>query len=182
MSTHPIDLFRFCPCCGSELFKPAGNRSFLCGGCGFLYYINSSAAVAALIFDSNNRLLLTRRAVDPDAGKYDLPGGFIDPMESAEEALRRELSEELGIKVKEARYITSHPNEYPFSGLTVFTTDFVFRVEAGSLDDLKANDDISGFEWVDPDEVDPAEIPATSIRYFIKVIASNEKSGSRQNR
>lgn len=182
MSSHPIDLFRFCPCCGSEQFKPAGCRSFHCGRCGFRYYINSSAAVAALIFDSCNRLLLTRRALEPDAGKYDLPGGFIDPMESADEALRRELNEELGIKVKEARYLTSHPNEYFFSGITVFTTDFLFRVEAESLENLTARDDISGFEWVDPDEIDPEEIPATSIRYFIKVIATNEKSHNRNNR
>lgn len=139
------------------------------------YYVNSASAVAALIFSSEGKLLVTRRAIDPDKGKLDLPGGFVDPGESAEMALRRELMEELGISVKEMRYLTSASNEYLFAGVTVFTTDLVFRVIADSLEDMKASDDISGFEWVDPTLVDPEEIPARSIRYFIREIAIHEK-------
>jgi mutator protein MutT len=146
-----------------------------CGECGLHYYVNSAAAVAALIFNNEGRLLVTKRAVDPDKGKLDLPGGFVDPGESAEEALRRELLEELGISVRKMHYLTSASNEYIFTGLMVFTTDMVFRVDAVSLADLQASDDISGFEWVDPSEVDPEEIPARSIRYFIKEIAVREK-------
>jgi NAD+ diphosphatase len=172
--SHPVHVFRFCPRCGSSAFPATGNRSFQCESCGFQYYINSSAAVAALIFNVEGKLLLTRRAVEPDKGKLDLPGGFVDPGESAEDALRRELDEELGIRVKSLKYLASRSNEYLFSGLTVFTTDFAFRAEVISLENLKAHDDISGFEWVIPSLVDPAEIPAPSIRYFVKEIAIHE--------
>jgi mutator protein MutT len=153
----------------------------LCPDCGFHYFVNSAAAVAALIFNGQGRLLVTRRAVVPDIGKIDLPGGFIDPGETAEEALKRELKEELGISAARLTYLTSGSNEYFYAGMTVFTTDLVFRAEIGSTDGLKASDDISSFEWVDPDDVDPEEIPAPSIRRFIKEIAPRERNNQKQN-
>jgi NAD+ diphosphatase len=171
---HPIQVFKFCPRCGSSNFSVSGERSLVCGDCGFHYYINSAAAVACLIFNSEGKLLLTRRAVEPDIGKLDLPGGFVDPLETAEEAVCRELKEELGVEVKSMQYLTSRGNEYHFSGITVFTTDLAFRVEVDSLENLTANDDISSFEWVWPAEVDASEIPASSIRYFVKEIAAYE--------
>lgn len=174
--THPTKVFRFCPRCGSPDFVPAGDRSFICACCSFNYYINSAAAVAALIFNEEGKLLLTRRAVEPDIGKLDLPGGFIDPGETAEDALRRELREELGLEVKSLRYLISKPNEYLFSGISVFTTDFAFLAVPAETGKIIAADDISGFEWLNPVEVDPCEIPASSIRYFVKEIAPIEQS------
>ncbi|MCL1821874.1 MAG: NUDIX domain-containing protein [Prolixibacteraceae bacterium] len=171
--SSPVDVFHFCPRCGSSLFEVAGVRSFRCENCGLQYYINSAAAVACLIFNSRGKLLMTRRAIDPEAGKLDLPGGFVDPGETAENAVRRELMEELGIVVKSMKYLTSQSNEYLFSGITIFTTDLAFLVEAESLENLSANDDISGFEWVNPQTVEVAEIPSPSIRYFVKQIASD---------
>lgn len=174
MRSHPIKVFRFCPRCGSQAFRVTGERSLACSDCSFQYYINSAAAVACLIFNHEGKLLLTRRAVEPDIGKLDLPGGFIDPLESAEEAVKRELREELGAEVTHIRYLGSAANEYRFSDITVFTTDLAFRVKVKSVENLTAMDDISGFEWVYPSEVDPQEIPARSIRYFVKEMAPME--------
>ena len=178
---HPVHIFRFCPVCGSGKFSREGNRSLKCGNCGFHYYVNSAAAVAALIFNSSGQLLVTRRGVEPDIGKIDLPGGFIDPGESAEEALRRELREELGIGDVRLTYLISASNEYHFSGITVFTTDLAFKAEPSTLLNLQAGDDITSFEWVNPESVDPEEIPAPSIRYFIKEIASHERNNFPEN-
>lgn len=171
---HPIQVFRYCPRCGSPNFRVTGERSFTCDNCSLQYYINSAAAVACLIFNGEGKLMLTRRGVEPDLGKYDLPGGFVDPLESAEEAVVRELREELGAEVTGMHYLTSRANEYIFSGLTVFTMDLAFRVELASTQNLTANDDIISIEWVDPERVDPEEIPARSIRYFVKEVASSE--------
>ena len=171
--THPIQIFRFCPRCGSSRFPADSDRSFRCEDCDFQYYINSATAVAALIFNADGKLLLTRRACDPDKGKYDLPGGFVDPGENAEEALIRELKEELGIEITNLTYLGSKSNEYLFSGITVFTTDFAYKTEVVSSEHLKAGDDILSFEWVDPVQVDPFEIPAPSIRYFVKEYATH---------
>ncbi len=171
---HPVDVFTYCPRCGASGFRAVSCRSLKCSKCGFLFYINTAAAVAALIFNEEGKLLVTRRGVEPDAGMLDLPGGFVDPGENAEDALRRELNEELGIKVRKLRYLASCPNEYLFSGITIFTTDLAFRVFPVSVEDLHPADDIAGYEWVYPEEVCPEEIPATSIRFFIKKTAIDE--------
>jgi len=86
--THPLNVLRFCPKCGSPDFNIAGERSLKCKSCGFHYYINASAAVAALVTDGNGKLMLVTRGVEPDYGKLDLPGGFVDHFESVEDAVQ----------------------------------------------------------------------------------------------
>jgi NAD+ diphosphatase len=164
----PTEVFRFCPRCGFSPFRTVGLRIKKCENCSFTYYFNAAAAVAALIFDDNRRLLLTRRAIEPHIGMLDLPGGFIEPMESAEEAVSRELKEELGVEVVSMEYLCSFPNEYPFSGLSVSTLDLAFKVKVKSLDNLRAMDDIAAFEFYHPEEVPLNEISATSIRKMIE--------------
>ncbi len=76
-----------------------GAKLWHCESCDFEFYLNVAAAVAALITDEEGRLLVVVRAEEPRKGMWDLPGGFADPGESAEEALGRELAEELGLVV-----------------------------------------------------------------------------------
>lgn len=165
---YPTNVIRFCPRCGSDKFPAVTLRSFLCGECGFNLYINAAAAVACMIFNENGELLLTRRAIEPHKGTLDLPGGFVDPMERAEDAVRRELREELGLEVRNLWYLDSRPNEYTFGGLTVFTTDLAFRIEPVSCENLIASDDVSEFVWMLPELVNEGDIPAPSIRWFVK--------------
>lgn len=166
--THPSEVFSFCPRCGSGRFPSIGIRAKKCERCSFTYYFNASAAVAALIFDADGRMMLTRRAIEPHIGMLDLPGGFIEPGESAEEALIRELYEELGVQVRSLTYFCSFPNEYPFSGLSVSTLDLAFIVIIDSLDQIRPMDDISAFEFYNRDEVPFDQIPSSSIRQIIK--------------
>lgn len=173
--THHLKVIKYCPRCGSVDFPAVSERAFICGSCGFHYYINSAAAVAAIIFNKEGEVLFTRRAIHPNIGKLDLPGGFVDPNESAEEALIRELKEELGIEVKSLEYFVSASNEYVYSGFKVFTLDIAFIVKPVSFENLKPMDDISGFEFISPAEVDFEELPARSMRYFVKeIIKKNE--------
>jgi len=168
MDTHPTKVLKYCPKCGSEKFMPSGDRSLKCGVCGFHYFINASAAVAALVTDNQNRLMLVTRGVEPDYGKLDLPGGFIDPMETAEEAVKRELHEELGLTVKKLEYLFSAPNEYEFSDFKVFTLDMAFRVEVDTTDNLKAMDDILDYRFYAEEELNYEDIPAPSIKGFVR--------------
>ena len=173
-NNKPVDVFKFCPRCGSEYFILTSDRSRKCDSCGFHYFLNTSAAVAGLIFNNQGELLFTRRAIEPHFGMLDLPGGFIEPMENAEHALAREIKEELGVAVTKMEYFGSFPNEYPFSGLSVFTLDLIFKIELESLDNLKAMDDISGFEFYKPDHVNMDEIPAHSIQQIVKKLIDDE--------
>lgn len=166
--THPLQVLKYCPKCASHEFKVSGERSFKCGTCGFHYFINSSAAVAALVSNNEGKLMLVTRGVEPDYGKLDLPGGFIDPLESAENAVQRELLEELGLKVKSMEYLGSFPNTYVFSDFSVFTLDMAFKVTAESVDNLKPMDDILDYKFYSEVELNYDDIPAPSIKQFVK--------------
>jgi len=166
--THPLNVLKFCPKCGSPEFHHSGDKSLKCDQCSFHFFFNSAAAVAALVTDGEGKLMLTTRAVEPDSGKLDLPGGFIDPGESAENAVKRELEEELSMKVKSLEYIGSAPNEYIFSGYSVFTLDMAFRVVPESVTGLVAMDDILDYRFYAEDEIDYTQIPAPSIKSFVK--------------
>ncbi len=173
-NTHPVNVLKFCPRCGSAHFPVTGSRSFKCPDCSFNYYVNSSAAVAVLLFNEKGELLFTRRAIEPHFGKLDLPGGFIDPMETAEQAAIREIQEELGIPVHSLQYLCSYPNEYIFSGLSVFTLDLVFLAQTESLHEMTAMDDISSFEFHKPQHVDLEELPSVSMKNIIKELILRE--------
>ncbi len=166
--TRPENVLKYCPKCGSPEFNFEGERSFLCAGCGFHFFINSSAAVAALIENEKGELLLTIRAFNPNKGMLDLPGGFVDPLESVENALKREISEELNINIEEMYYLASFPNEYPFSGYTVYTTDIAFICKVKDWANLKIQDDISDIKFVTPETIEWEQVCAASIKNIIK--------------
>jgi len=166
--TKPENVIKFCPKCGSKKFNFEGERSFLCEDCGFHYFINSSAAVAALIQNDEGELMLTVRAFNPNKGMLDLPGGFVDPMESAENALRREIKEELNMEVTEMKYLTSFPNEYIFSGFSVFTTDMAFVCKVKGWENMHIQDDITDVVFVNQHNLDWDQVSAPSIKSIIK--------------
>jgi NADH pyrophosphatase NudC (nudix superfamily) len=165
--------FSYCPKCSSKSFKSRDNgRSFWCEDCHLNYYINNSAAVACLIFNDSGELLLTRRAFEPNKGMLDLPGGFVEPEESAEEAVFREIKEELNLEVTKMEYLVSFPNMYPFSGMVVPTVDLAFCCEVDNLDELKPEDDVASVEFFHPDKIAMDDLCANSMRqiihYYIK--------------
>ena len=163
----PKEVFKFCPRCGSGSFINDSFRSFRCSDCGFQYYINSSAAVAAIIFNEKKELLLTVRAFEPNKGMLDLPGGFVDPGENAEETLIREIKEELNLDIVELSYFASFPNEYPFSGLTVSTLDLAFICRINDFSKIKCADDVSGYLFVTKENIDYSKIGGESIKKII---------------
>ena len=173
-NTQPVNVLKFCPRCGSANFPATSSRSFKCGDCSFNYFANSSAAVAVLLFNEKGELLFTRRAIEPHFGKLDLPGGFIDPMETAEQAAIREIQEELGISILSLRYFCSYPNEYIFSGYSVFTLDLAFLARTESLHQMTAMDDISSFEFYKPQDVVLEELPSISMKNIIKELIQRE--------
>jgi NAD+ diphosphatase len=167
-TTAPERVVKFCPKCGSSNFPAHADRSFKCGDCGFHFYINAAAAVAALIVNEKGELLLTRRAVEPKKGMLDLPGGFVDPGERAEDAVVREIKEELNLEVTDHQFLISYPNEYVFSGFTVYTVDLAFVCLITDFSDIIWQDDISGYVFVKPEDLDYREICSESIRRIIQ--------------
>ncbi|NOU60653.1 NUDIX hydrolase [Marinifilum caeruleilacunae] len=173
--TFPQKVIRYCPKCGSIDFNFNRDNSFLCGICSFHLYINSAAAVAALIVNEAGELLLTRRAIEPQFGMLDLPGGFVDVMETAENAIHREIKEELNLKIREMNYFMSFPNEYVFGGLSVFTTDLAFICQIDSFESIQAKDDISAFEFYQPEEIPLNEIGSVSMKEIVKAFVNSKQ-------
>lgn len=177
LNTHPRDVIKYCPKCGGKAFKTKDNgRSFNCEGCQFNYYLNNSAAVACLIFNAEGKLLLARRAIEPGKGMLDLPGGFVEPMESAEAAVVREIKEELGVVVTEARFLASFPNEYIFSGFSVFTVDLAFVCKVDDLSAIVPADDVSEVEFFFPKDIVKKDLCSESMANIIDAYINKYQS------
>jgi mutator protein MutT len=174
MNRKEKSLFEFCPYCGASTFITSNQgRSYTCGSCNFHYFINNSAAVACLLFNSNGELLLTRRAFDPAKGMLDLPGGFVEPMETAEEAVDREIKEELNILITKKTYLTSFPNLYPYSEFNVPTVDLAFICETDQWDSLTPGDDVASTEFVMPENIVLNDLYSQSMKQIIRYYIEN---------
>jgi NAD+ diphosphatase len=151
--------FNYCPACGADGIVFDGTKKFSCRDCSFAYYHNVAAAVGAIL-EYDNKIVLIKRAKEPGKGKLDLPGGFVDPQESAEEALRREIKEELKIEVGKLKYLDSYPNIYKYEGVVYHTCDLFFY---SKIDALPTNFDRTEIEELLL--INPLEIPNERIAF-----------------
>ncbi len=115
--------FIFCPLCATALSERVlyGRLRRVCPQCGFVRFRDPKVAVIGLI-TSGPYVLLVQRGVDPEKGKWALPGGYMDAGEMPEAALRRELLEEIGFHVRELRLLDIFPiaaNTGPPAGIVL---------------------------------------------------------------
>jgi NAD+ diphosphatase len=113
---------RFCGRCGGEPEPLPGELAKKCPRCGMLHYPRLSPAIIVLVRDGS-RILLARSPGFP-AGMYSVLAGFVEPGESVEEAMKREVREEVGVEVTNARYFGSQPWPFPNSLMIGFTTEY----------------------------------------------------------
>jgi NAD+ diphosphatase len=164
------NFFKFCPSCASQNFTYHNNFKFHCNDCDFVLYHNIAAAVA-VIFTFEDKLLFTVRNVDPDKGKLDLPGGFIDPNETAEQAACREIEEELGLLItsNDLSYITTEPNNYIYKNVAYRTMDIFYECQLKTtVVNINAKDEINDLVWIKRSKIDLEKIGFVSIRNVIK--------------
>ncbi len=139
MSTPP---FNYCYHCGRTPLTLVSDRQCRCEACGYSQFVTPTPAAVALVLDQENRLLLMRRAHEPGKGRLGLPGGIIEPMETAELSCAREVLEETGVDLPASayRYMGTLCNRYPFQGYVWPTLDILFVARTGSLDKARAVD------------------------------------------
>ena len=149
--------YRFCPQCSTKLVQ----RTIMdqvrpaCPSCDFIYFEDPKVAVVAFV-TCQGRVLLIQRAVDPEKGKWAMPGGYMDAGEIAEEALQRELLEEVGLEIDIAALLGTHSLFYTQKDGQQENVGVVLAYHAspksGQLEQLFCQDDVMNAGWFLPNE------------------------------
>jgi NAD+ diphosphatase len=164
---HPSLHFNHCPSCGAPR-EPTRIQPLTCGACGFKLFVNTTCAAGAFLRRADGRVLFIRRGHEPGKGRLAVPGGFVDEGETAEDGLRREFMEEVGVTLLDLTFLCSHPNSYLYEGVTYPVLDFFFSAQAAGNEEPAALDAVESFCWLDPMEVKEEEMAFPSMAYALR--------------
>ncbi|MBX3022302.1 MAG: (deoxy)nucleoside triphosphate pyrophosphohydrolase [Bdellovibrionales bacterium] len=121
--------------------------------------------VSGIIEDREGRVLLAERPPGKRlAGFWEFPGGKIEPAESAEAALKRELREELELDIRLERHLGVFPYTYDWGAIRLH----VFVVTA--LNTPQPTRDVQVFRWIEPRDIDHAVLAAADIEPLVQYI------------
>ncbi len=162
---------RFCGRCGELLRDLDEECARRCDGCGAVYYPQISPAVIVAIRDGAGRLLFARNSKFR-AGMYSVIAGFVEAGESLEEAVRREVAEEVGLRVCDLRYFGSQPWPYPNSLMIAFTA----RCCGGEL--RPDGVEITEARFCSPEEIPPIPERGSIARDMIDDWLANYEKGT----
>ncbi|WP_414674669.1 NAD(+) diphosphatase [Lysobacter sp.] len=135
---------RHCGVCGGEVALSRAGWQGRCTQCGVEHYPRTDPAVIVAVSDGS-RLLLGRQATWP-ARRYSVIAGFVEPGESLEQTVAREVLEETGVRVRRCRYLASQP--WPFPGALMLG----FSAEA-EPDEPQTGDELEHARWFTADDV-----------------------------
>ncbi|MGE9270631.1 MAG: NUDIX hydrolase [Verrucomicrobiales bacterium] len=177
MDSQLINAYRFCPICGSAnyILKSSVRQ---CGDCGHSDFNSPITAVAVWVFDREGRVFLIRRAKDPGRGKFAPPGGFVDAGESLEAAARREVLEEVGLKLEALDYLSSGSNLYSYQGLARPVCDVFFMARAASFDVVLERGEVCDGSFQSLTEIQPEFLAFESMRESFKALCFSPQKES----
>jgi NAD+ diphosphatase len=151
---------RFCGRCGAETVESPGERARRCPHCGLLAFPRLAPAVIVLVEREDGRALLARNARWP-GGMYSCLAGFVEPGETVEAAVRREVGEEVSIAIDDLRYHGSQPWPFPHSLMIGFHARY-----AGG--EIRCDDnEIADARWFAPDDLPGLPGPISIARRLI---------------
>jgi NAD+ diphosphatase len=136
---------RHCPRCGGSLEPHQAGHVLKCANCRREQFPRTDPAVIMLVVDADNRALLGRQKAWPE-GRWSTLAGFVEPGESIENAVRREVAEEVGVRIGEVEYFGSQPWPMPASLMLGFIA------HADSLEITVDGDEIEDARWFSHDE------------------------------
>lgn len=142
---------RYCGKCGMRTGPVDGERAKVCTGCGLHVFPRLSPAVIVAVV--RERKLLLARARRFPAAFHSVLAGFVEPGETFEECVHREIKEEVGVTVTEPRYFGSQPWPFPHSLMVGFTAGYA----GGEL--VLEEREIADAGWFGPEEISKMQIP-----------------------
>ena len=149
---------RHCTNCGATVQQKHafGRLRPVCSSCGHVHFIDPKVA-AGVVVEREGKILLVRRAVDPEMGKWSIPAGFVEADEDPAETAVRECLEETGLKVRIARLMdVIHGREHAAGASIVIL--YLAEIVAG---DLAARDDADAAGFFKPTDLPPIAFDAT---------------------
>ena len=160
---------RYCGRCGHETAPGAELNALQCPGCGLTAFPKISPAVIVLV-ERDGKMLLARgrRFALPF---YSVLAGFVEPGESLEDTVHREIGEEVGIRVKNIRYFGSQPWPYPDSLMIGFTAEYA----GGEI--REDPEEIVDAGWFAPDDLPPVPGKVSIARKLIDWFIEKETKG-----
>jgi NAD+ diphosphatase len=158
---------RYCGACGSATAALEGERCLKCPSCGLTAYPRISPAMMVLV-KKGDAILLARHATTARA-RFTALAGFLEPGESVEDAVHREVYEEVGLKIHNLRYFGSQSWPFPHSLMIAFTAEYL------SGDITVDHNEIAEARWFGPGDALP-EV-ATGISISGALIAANLPKG-----
>ena len=159
---------RYCGCCGSEM-KPHGDpheRAMVCVSCGYTAYPKIAPAVIALV--TKGERVLLQRNTHYKGVVWSLVAGFVDPGESLEDAVRREIREEASIEVKDIRYFGSQTWPFP-SNIMIG-----FRAEHASGELRPDGEEVVESGWFGRDNLPEIPRPGSIARRMLDAWVSEQ--------
>lgn len=148
---------RYCGTCGTELVHDGKERMMRCPKCNAMHYPKISPAVIVGVIDREKERILMTKYAGRDYKKYALIAGFAEIGETAEDTVRREVMEEVGIKVKNIRYYKSQP--WSFTDTLLLG----FYCELDGDDHIRLDEEeLSIGQWLHRDEI-PTEYDRISL-------------------
>ena len=153
---------RFCGGCATQMEHKEDERAMRCPGCGSVVYPRISPVVIVGVVDGD-RILLTRDARRPNARLTALVAGFVEIGETLEDTVRREVMEEVGLRVKNIRYRMSQPWPFTESVLMGFYADLDGTAEI-TLDETELKE----ARWLTRDELPATENPLSMTATLVE--------------
>lgn len=155
----------FCPVCGQPLTDAHrfGKNRRTCLACGFVHFADPKVAVVVFIV-SEGRVLMVKRAVDPQKGRWALPAGYVDYGEDPRDAAVREVKEETGLDVTLTRLVDVLGPEKDRTGPASIAIIFEAAVSGGVL---AAHDDVSKAVFFAPPDLPYGEVAFESTRLML---------------
>lgn len=143
---------QYCGACGTKTVIDKKDMMLICPKCGQMHYPRIAPAIIVAI-NNNDKLLMAKHSYHKTFN-YALIAGFVEAGESIEEAVKREVKEEVGINIKNIKYVKSQPWPFPNSLMLGFTADY----DSGEIS--VDGDEIIEAKWFKPDEI---EKPSSTI-------------------